>query len=339
MTPNKGTYTLTAYGECGADTTTFDVDINALVELPADTNICSGDTLMVMASLNNGTYTWSNGSTGQNVGIHMPGEYYVNVVDSDGCWSTDTMEVTVSAAVWLRSDTTVCSGATVELDPGTAGGTYTWFRNGTSFSTATKVFADSAGEYSVSYTDAKNCTSTDTFMLTIAAQPNARFTVSQLSNSSNLRFEAVDTTGSNYYWSFGDGKSVSGPSWFTLNQYLANGSYSVTLVMTSQLCGDSTYSKEVDVIGIGLSEQLAEQGLKIYPNPTADYVTVDLSQIELDLRLELVSMSGQKMFSSSLNSLSTNKIEFNKNLSSGLYVINIMDSENNLVYTQTLSIK
>lgn len=338
-TPMKGSYTLTAFGECGADTTTFNVDINALVQLPNDTNICGGDTLNVVASINNGTYLWNDNSTNQNLGVYSNGQYFVNATDSDGCFSSDTIEVTVSKMAVLRTDTTVCSGRTVELDPGTSGGTYTWFRDGISFSTASKVFADSAGKYAVSFVDPKMCVSSDTFNLTVAAQPNAAFTTSQNNAQNNVRFDAVDTTGSNYYWSFGDGKSVNGPAWYTLNKYIANGNYQVTLVMTSQYCGDSTLSKNVEVRTIGFEEFANSNEFIVFPNPSNGLMNIAIPAFNADLDMEIVSLTGQTLFiENNIPSESVYSMDLQSTLSTGIYLINIK-SEGAIIFTQKITIK
>lgn len=338
-TTQAGTYSLTALGVCGADTTNFDVTINELVKLSNDTNICGGDTLNVMASLNNGSYKWNDGSTAQNLNVYMNGQYYVNVVDSDGCFSSDTIEVTVSKMATLRGDTSVCQGATVELDPKVSSGTYTWSKNGTPFSTATKVFVSEGAEYTLNYADAKGCQSKDTFNLTIAKQPNARFTFTQNSTQNNLRFEADDTTGTNYYWSFGDGKSVNGPAWYTLNKYATNGTFNVTLVMTSKKCGDSTFTMEVPVIGIGLNEALSNSEFKVFPNPATNQLNISFEQDAVNLNIELNSVSGSTVYSEKVSDMSGIKTLNVSNLAQGMYILNIKSEEGKLVYTQKVSIK
>ncbi len=338
-TTSVGTYSLTALGVCGADTALFNVINNDLIKLGNDTNICGGDTLISMASLSNASYSWNNGMSTRSIGIKSNGRYIVNVVDSDACVSADTIEVTVSKSVALRSDTSICLGKTVELDPGTPGGSYTWFRNGISFSTATKIFADSAGKYSVLYLDAKSCSSSDTFDLTVISIPSAKFTWTQ--NQNNVNFIADDKTGSNYFWAFGDGKTISGPAWNTLNKYVANKVYNVTLTVSSAFCGDSTLVDQVNLETIGMNELLNSNGLRVYPNPSGGLVNLEIPSdlVTETLNVKVTAADGKVVFvKNGLNSGSKYEIDLRDNVSTGIYMIHVY-SKNNIIYSSKISIK
>ena len=292
-----------------------------------------------MASLSNASYSWNNGMSTRSIGIKSNGRYIVNVVDSDACVSADTIEVTVSKSVALRSDTSICLGKTVELDPGTPGGSYTWFRNGISFSTATKIFADSAGKYSVLYLDAKSCSSSDTFDLTVINIPSAKFTWTQ--NQNNVNFIADDKTGSNYFWAFGDGKTISGPAWNTLNKYVANKVYNVTLTVSSAFCGDSTLVDQVNLETIGMNELLNSNGLSVYPNPSDGLVNLEIpSDLGTEtLNVKVTAVDGKVVFvKTGLNSGSKYEIDLRDNVSTGMYMIHV-SSKNNIIYSGKISIK
>ncbi len=337
-TTTTGIYSMTALGVCGADTTNFMVINNDLVKLGNDTNICGGDTLNVESSVGNATYSWSNGNTTRDIDVTMNGQYIVNVVDSDGCRSADTIEVTVSQMAILRSDTTVCNGHTIELDPGTPGGNYTWFRDGISISTGTKIFAGMEGKYAVTYTDAKNCTSSDTFNLTVKNLASSKFTWTQ--NQNNYRFEAVDTNGTNYHWSFGDGKSVSGPAWHTLNKYIANKAYNVTLVVTSDVCGDSTTTNEVLVEGVGINDLANSEGISVYPNPSNGVINVNISTLNVskELNLEIITADGKVVYQKDDLNMGNNQLDVTSTVSTGMYFIRVK-TDQEIIYTGKISIK
>ncbi|MBN8703675.1 MAG: T9SS type A sorting domain-containing protein [Bacteroidetes bacterium] len=69
-----------------------------IVNLGNDTLIYFGDSLMLNAGNTSATYTWSNGDTTQTTIIKSSGTYWVNVSDSNGCETTDSVQVTVSFA-------------------------------------------------------------------------------------------------------------------------------------------------------------------------------------------------------------------------------------------------
>lgn len=338
-TDMEGTYNLTAIGECGADTTSFDVFINELVKLSNDTSICGGDTVFAVSNITNGSYSWNTGSTSMMESLYKTGQYYINVVDSDGCFSSDTIEIIASQVVALREDTMLCEGQTVLLDPGTPAGNYTWFRNGVSISTGTQIFADSTGEFVVLYTDQNSCNSTDTFNLVINKLPRSGFTYTQ--NQNNLEFVANDQTGSNYFWSFGDGKSVNGPAWKTLNIYAANGSYNVSLTISSEYCGDSTSNVSINLETINVNNHGSKEGVSVYPNPTSNTVNVVYNpEVNKISKLVIMDLTGKIVHSTDVGNFES---EININMeeivnSKGVYIIKTFDTDNQVISTTRISL-
>lgn len=315
-------------GQCGNAMDTFDIIINKVVELPNDTNLCAGESLVVSADLTNGSYSWNTGSTGRSINIKNRGQYFVAVNDSDGCWSSDTIEVTVSIAAMLPNDTTICEGNTVDLNPGTGAGTYVW-SNGSSSS---RQFVDSTSTYWVQFTDPLNCTSTDTTRVEVAPLPFATFKQSNFSQS-NWEFIADDQSGIDYKWSFGDGKVDSGLIWKTVNVYDTNGTFTVSLTVYSKHCGEATFTKEIEVITIGVNELANENGIKVFPNPTSGSVQIQIpSDIDVStIDLKLVDLNGRVIIDESRSELNTIGLNLNEyNLASGVYQLSISSASNPL---------
>ena len=79
-------------------------------------------------------------------------------------------------------------------------------------------------------------------------------------------FDASTSIGAtSYAWDFGDGSNGSGAT--PSHTYLANGTYTVTLLVTG-ICGVDTISSIVTIAGIGLEESLLNQTLSVFPNPS-----------------------------------------------------------------------
>ncbi|MGB0403572.1 MAG: T9SS type A sorting domain-containing protein [Salibacteraceae bacterium] len=338
-TKMEGTYTLTAIGECGADTTSFDVLINELVKLSNDTSICGGDTIFATSNIMNGSYSWNTGSTSMMEKLYKTGQYYVNVVDSDGCFSADTIEIIASQVVSLREDTMICEGQTVLLTPGTPAGSYTWFRDGVSISTASQIYADSTGKFVVLYSDQNSCNSTDTFDLVVNKLPRSGFTYTQ--NQNNLEFTANDPTGANYFWSFGDGKKVNGPAWKTLNIYAANGSYNVSLVISSAHCGDSTSSQTIDLETIGINDYSSNNGVNVYPNPTSNFINISYNpELNKVNKLVILDLTGKIVYSEDVQEFEGDiRLNLEEIVNSkGVYLIKTFDADNQTISTTRISL-
>jgi len=139
---------------------------STIVQLPADTFICLGDSIEIHAG-SFASYLWSTGATtssiwvvGSSVGTF---EYYVNVVNNVSFPSSDTIEITVlplpEATITDFNDVSCFGGtngdATVTASNGTPGYTYAWSTSPTQ--TGTTASGLTAGIYYVTVTDSKSC--------------------------------------------------------------------------------------------------------------------------------------------------------------------------------------
>ncbi len=107
------------------------------------------------------TYVWSNGATTQDLNNVIAGTYTVTVTDTHGCSITASATVTQPDALVLSTDVTNVScngGNTGAIDLTVTGGTlnysYLWSNN----ATTQDISALAAGTYTVTVTDANDCT-------------------------------------------------------------------------------------------------------------------------------------------------------------------------------------
>ncbi|WP_276505100.1 SprB repeat-containing protein, partial [Terrimonas pollutisoli] len=116
------------------------------------------------------TYVWSNGASTQDITALAAGTYTVTVTDNNNCTATTSITIGQPAAALALSEAHVnvlCFGnATGSVDltvnGGTAPYTYVW-SNGASTQDITALVA---GTYSVTVTDANNCTATTSVTIT-----------------------------------------------------------------------------------------------------------------------------------------------------------------------------
>ncbi|MCB9080849.1 MAG: gliding motility-associated C-terminal domain-containing protein [Lewinellaceae bacterium] len=116
--------------------------------LPADTTLCTGDTLTLDAGLSlvGLRYVWQDSSTASTFQVTAPGQYRV-AVELSGCYSVDSIAIDYQAipVVDLGTDQTRCPEDIVTLDATTTNGSYLW-QDG---STAPQLIVNTSGLYSV----------------------------------------------------------------------------------------------------------------------------------------------------------------------------------------------
>jgi len=102
------------------DTTTVSLTVMSPPEpfLSADTTICEGDTVHLLAgTAPSQTYLWSTGDTSVSITANLPGTYSVTVTNAGGCTAASAMSVAVlsAQAVFLGNDTIFCRGKSVRI--------------------------------------------------------------------------------------------------------------------------------------------------------------------------------------------------------------------------------
>ena len=216
----------------------------------------------VALTVNGGTppyiTSWSNGATGPNIDNLGLGTYTATVRDANNCTATLDVEVTESSPISLFGETTAVAcfgersgGASIDVSGGLPPYTYLW-SNGAADAGITSV---AAGTYTVSITDAANCTQTETLVI---EQPDSALsaTVEGLDVScfgdKNGRIEIAVSGGTpTYRYSIDGGASFSGNSTFI---GLAPGPYNIQITDASdcRLSGGNTVIGEPDPILVDL---------------------------------------------------------------------------------------
>jgi len=143
-------------------------------------------------------------------------------------------------------------------------------------------------------------------------------------NSSSNTFTFTGTTpADSVTWDFGDGSTGKGLSIF--HSYAKKGKYKVCATLWSPTCGPVYYCDSINVT-LSIPDAVAYRNLRIYPNPTKDYLTID--GLPANTELSLYSIVGQKI-STKVALSTTEQIDLN-GLSAGLYLIQIKDEDGNV---------
>lgn len=171
-----GSYSVIVTDSAGCSTTdSINVSLTPLVDLGADIQLCSGDSVVLDAGPDADTYAWNTGWTGQSLVVSTTGMYTVTVTDTvQGCVNTDSMMVTVNnlPQVNLGPDFSACDNQPIPLDAGAGFISYLWNTG----QTTQVINADSSSIYIVTVTDSLTCANSDTVDVTVLLAPVISFT-------------------------------------------------------------------------------------------------------------------------------------------------------------------
>ncbi len=213
-----GTYTVTVTdgNGCTATATTTVIQPTALTLIGSATNVhcAGGNDGTVNISVGGGTtpysYTWSNGSTSEDVQNLTQGTYDVTVNDLNGCTVTASYTITEPAGIntTITGTDVTCQGA----NNGTAslavtGGTlpYTFFWS--NFQGSQNIANLDGGIYYVLITDANGCTHRDSVIIgepsPIIITVDSAFDITCFANQDGAIYISVNggTPGYSYLWS------------------------------------------------------------------------------------------------------------------------------------------
>jgi gliding motility-associated-like protein len=131
--------------------------------LGTNQNLCAGDTATFSAPTGYASYAWNTGSNTNSIKAWQQGQYVLNVTDTNGCKSADTISITNVFPLPipnLGSNKSICAGSNLVLTPGSFS-RYLW-QNG---STNASFTAGPNGNYSVKVWDNNGCTASDTMQI------------------------------------------------------------------------------------------------------------------------------------------------------------------------------
>ena len=246
----SGNYTVTIADAAGC-TKTATVNITqppVLTSTVSSTNPnCSGGTGNAAITAGGGnpayTYAWSpsGGNSSAATGLSA-GNYTVTLSDASGCTKTSIVSITQPAVLTstVSSTNPNCNGGTgnasVTAGGGTPSYTYAWSPSGGNSSAATGL---SAGNYTITLSDANGCTKTNSVSITQPAVLTSTISATNPNCNGGTGNAAITAGGGNpaytYAWSPSGGNSSAATG-------LSAGNYSVTLSDASGCTKTATVS-------------------------------------------------------------------------------------------------
>jgi gliding motility-associated-like protein len=138
------------------------------IHLGHDTVLCEGETAHITPGNHFESYCWQDGSANASYLATQTGTYWVEVIDGFGCFARDTIHLTFSGTtITLGEDTSLCTGDSVVLSPGTGYSSYLW-QDG---STQAQCIARQEGLYWVEIFQEGGCKSRDSIMINLYPTP------------------------------------------------------------------------------------------------------------------------------------------------------------------------
>lgn len=243
-----GNYTVTGTTSdgCTATSVAQSVVVNAnpvaTVTNSGSSVLCSGQSTTLTAPSGMSSYLWSDGSTTQSITASTAGNYAVTVTNGDGCSTTSSATTITTSSITTPNitasgSTSICSGSSVTLSVPTGYASYLWSDG----STTNSISPTTAGDYSVTVTNADGCSTTTTATsVTVNTPPTATITSTGTGAICAGASETLSATSNmaSYQWYLG-GNAISGA---TTSTYIATstGAYSLSIVDNNGCSGTST---------------------------------------------------------------------------------------------------
>lgn len=232
------------------------------------------------------SYLWSNNQTGATATNLSAGTYTVSISDDNNAMVTSVVTITEPTAIMASASTTtnaVCNGGSEgEITATASGGTppYTY---------APSLTELSAGDYTITVTDANNCTATASATITEPAAIDANTDVTHASSvgASDGSID-ITITGGNapYTYSWSNGAMTEDISGLIPDTY--------TCMITD---ANGCMFEVMESVSFPFSVSLADAGidaLDIFPNPASQFVDIRLSMVDnVQVTLDIVDIYGR----------------------------------------------
>jgi len=235
------------------------------------------------------SFLWEGGNTNDTLTDISAGNYIVTATDMNNCTETDTFTVQQPAPLAINAavtDVTCFGGNNGAVDLLVTGGTqpYSFAWNDNAITEDRENL--SAGSYSVTVTDDHECSTDYSVQVSEPAEDSASFQFDITHKTVSFTNQSSQGT---YAWNFGDGQTSEEQN--PQHIYLNDGTYHVCLSVTTN-CGTWSQCKDVVINTVGISSGIVRR-CKMYPNPAADFLTVEWPAEEGLQRISVIDLSGR----------------------------------------------
>ncbi|MES2779918.1 MAG: S8 family serine peptidase [Bacteroidota bacterium] len=311
---------------------------------------CVGDSTLLSTDSTNNGFQWYNnnilisGASSSSYYATLGGNYNVYLLGTNGCAASSDAKIILSGnkpdvpvVTSNLTGTSFCAGGTATLTSSAAAGNQ-WYRNGTQVSGQTnKTYAtQDSGAFTVT-TTVSGCASDPSTEIALSLNPKPATAAVSGNAAANYNtdetYSVTATTGSTYQWTITNGtvKSGNGTASVVVS-WAVQPTGKVSVVETgSNSCKGDAQSVDITLTPkVGLEQLSFLQGIKVYPNPMHDELTVNFGNNNVkSVTVKLVNIVGQTVSEEFLSTLTTGmnyKVDVSK-LNTGIYFIEIISAE------------
>jgi gliding motility-associated-like protein len=167
--------------------------------ITGDDSFCEGNSTIIDAGAGYSTYTWPDGSNGQQLEVNSPGSYTVTVVDGNGCEGTAEIDISELSNPTPTIDGLLefCEGASTVLSGATGYSSYEW-QDG---STNPNFTVNSPGIYTLDVVDNNGCEGSTSVTVDQLDLPSPQFVGETEFCEGSTTIISLNETYNNYQWS------------------------------------------------------------------------------------------------------------------------------------------
>jgi hypothetical protein len=322
---------MTDVNGCSGYTDTVDVTNISVNLTTTGYSLCNPQSYPI---LNAGTgyyiYNWSTGDTISSITANFPGNYYLSVIDQNGCTAdSDTISIYLNQFTFnvnaVGSNFLCQPSGQVTLDAGSGYFQYLWSTGANSQQTT----VNATGNYTVTVSDMNGCQGvSNPFTVNNIVLTSTITGLSNVMQNNVETYSVIQNPTSTYNWGVTGGILQSGLGtnsvdvlWNTPGQ----GSIYVIETDANGCIGDTislavTISQSTDII------ENPSQQISIYPNPFTKSTIISITNIKSNYSLILYDITGQKVWKEEDLNQRTYELERGA-LSKGMYFLEIKIEE------------
>ncbi len=261
---------------------------SATITPSGSTTICPGSSVTLSAPAGY-SYAWSNSATTESITVTLAGNYSVTVSAGGTCTATSSIAVNQNAApsavVTPPGPVVICNGTSTTLSA-PAGLTYAWSNGNTSQNISPTL----AGSYTVTVTNANNCTAVSAPVVVTAANPPA---VPTITNTNNV---LTSSTAVGYQW-YLNGSPINNANGQSFTPTVS-GNYKVVITDANGCSNESTVTV-VTIVGIAnINSNLT---IKVNPNPSTGMFFITTGNFSGTFNITVLDMAGREVMSETVN--------------------------------------